>query len=919
MPHVAYGAGKNIYNKCMFKDEVIPTYAQGAYQLEIKKKSKAFHSFKMDEGNVIRAVGGKCHKKCQKYCGLAFKLINEDNADSDVQTRELHERLDNMYGGKKKKGDAKESENETLAKDMNLYLNFDQISKCLQYCAAGETYRGHRVEYKADDGKSVQGFGEKIEVSNDIVCSEDGESSASYPYYIGRSKGDFHLKVVNSGENYKNILGSEPANKIYTCGYETLFVDSCNEGKCQNLSGRYRWQNGQFKMPLNLRRNDDIELRYYGRYHSDKKYNTSDYNLYFHLDVIPGGKLASQFDFPPPDQDDYDDDKKKSDQKDDDSFIELGRGCFRGGILSVNGASNPKIFLKDKNNVMSKYGKSKKAYCNSKYKVDNKAGIGCLKPKSGAGYNKMIFPDFAVSSTFQCDVNEPLLWLNDFDQSKSSGGYNLDITWRGCRVDNASAVLKYMVVKVDGDGDDQFTENSIKFRDAVNKAIKSGKWKSIGSDEEIVIKEKGRVYVKIDYHPQYRNEIESNVKRLFSHIANMKDINDNHRSALGFGGFEVIAGEGLQDGGDIFCQTIREFKDQIFGRDRKSGLVKRIYTGIIEDSAFVHMVRIAMIIFISYTAIAFMLGISQINQKEAIIKIIKLSIVAAIVSETSWQLFYEQFLIIFVEGLDVLVDNFSYSEGSVTCSAGGPKILFRLNQYISEIWGSDVVWPKFWALFFSSVAGFITAIVMFIAIIVYTVCLMRAFILYLMSLISIGIMIILAPVMIPLILFGFTKRIFDGWIKQFFVLVLQTVAVFAGISIFLGVMELLFQATLYFTICKSCLLSFFHLFCLIQYWVPVSNSHYPAGAMTPVYQLIPAICMLFVAQIMFTTISNIPSVLGRIVSFGAMSLDAKLGSFTGPAMSAAGKLPSMGLSKASSQKNATELKGREKLDKKKMR
>ncbi len=218
--------------------------------------------------------------------------------------------------------------------------------------------------------------------------------------------------------------------------------------------------------------------------------------------------------------------------------------------------------------------------------------------------------------------------------------------------------------------------------------------------------------------------------------------------------------------------------NNLFGTDNDYGLIRNIYTGITQNTAYRSVVSALLSLYIMFTAFSFLTGNLNITHTELIIRVIKVSIVSALISsEYSWSFFNDYLFSYFVGGVQQMV-NIIQEAGATGPGASSSIISLMI---------APQTMAKLWALLFVDWRGFIYIILFLIALAFLFALTLEATIIYLTALVAIGMIIVMAPIFICCMLFEITRSLFDNWLKQLIGYALQPIILFTGLA-FMGIL-----------------------------------------------------------------------------------------------------------------------------------
>ncbi len=245
------------------------------------------------------------------------------------------------------------------------------------------------------------------------------------------------------------------------------------------------------------------------------------------------------------------------------------------------------------------------------------------------------------------------------------------------------------------------------------------------------------------------------------------------------GQYIVVIKSGVRNVGfDPFAQLADKFKEMFFGSGADNlGLVPQLYNNILKQPGFRKTVSALLSMYIMFMGMGFLIGITKFTKHELFNRIFKVLIISVLISvDTSWQFFYDNFFNLFINGLQQLV-------GYIQEAATGGKT--QGGESIIALIFAEQTFSKLLALLLMDFSGFIYCIV-FLCLMGFIVAMyLKAYILYITSLMMIGIIISMAPIFLCFLLFQATKYLFDNWLKQLITYSFQPIILFASLA-FLG-------------------------------------------------------------------------------------------------------------------------------------
>ncbi|MBL0318319.1 MAG: type IV secretion system protein [Alphaproteobacteria bacterium] len=245
-----------------------------------------------------------------------------------------------------------------------------------------------------------------------------------------------------------------------------------------------------------------------------------------------------------------------------------------------------------------------------------------------------------------------------------------------------------------------------------------------------------------------------------------------------------------------------------FIQDFLDNVTVGIYKQLVRDSEIKKVIQACLVLYIIFTSIMFMLGLIDMTQGELLIRIIKLTLVSLVISDKSWDFFNFYFFSIFTKGSYFLTALYA-TAGSHTTSFGNyfapvnfdPAYPMEFFDGLLQTILSPETLQKILAVVFDDFWGIILAIGMYIGIILFVLAIIKATVTYVIAIMVMSFIIILFPLFVCFSLFQITREIFKSYIKSWIAYALQTVFLFAFISLFTGMTFLTLYTNLGFRAC----------------------------------------------------------------------------------------------------------------------
>ncbi|AIL65802.1 Type IV secretion system protein virB6 [Rickettsiales bacterium Ac37b] len=233
----------------------------------------------------------------------------------------------------------------------------------------------------------------------------------------------------------------------------------------------------------------------------------------------------------------------------------------------------------------------------------------------------------------------------------------------------------------------------------------------------------------------------------------------------------------------IVCYIMNIVKSTLF--DSNTGAIPVIFNKMTCSNTtdkstcydYLTSIRALLTLFVMIYAISFMFGLVQISQLDLVLRVMKMGLVLALTSPNSWQFFYSNFFDIFIDGSAQLVNMMNGNDGSVA-----NPFTFADHVLAVMLFSKTAVF-RLIALLFSSKFGIIYLVMILYGVFIYIGAMFKAVIVYMMAYVATGLLISLAPIFIPCILFSMTRHVFDNWLKYLGKYALEPVILLTGLGI----------------------------------------------------------------------------------------------------------------------------------------
>ena len=258
------------------------------------------------------------------------------------------------------------------------------------------------------------------------------------------------------------------------------------------------------------------------------------------------------------------------------------------------------------------------------------------------------------------------------------------------------------------------------------------------------------------------------------------------------------------------AQIINMVRGYFFGdpHTNTQGVIQDIFNSFVRNSDFIQAIRALLMLYIVYTGISYMIGLAPITQQDGLVRLFKIAIIITLTSDNSWEFFNKYLFSIFTDGSLELIAKLTASASLDTATiTEDPSIIFdNFAEPIKKMFSTAVL-KKAFAVGMSSAVGLIVMVVIFYGIYKYFMNIIRALIMYLVSVMGMAVLLMIAPIFISFILFKYTKEMFDSWLKMLMSFLFQPLFLFVCLAMFNNLLLLGLQSILSFTVCSACLVS----------------------------------------------------------------------------------------------------------------
>ncbi|WP_341814172.1 type IV secretion system protein [Wolbachia endosymbiont (group A) of Machimus atricapillus] len=226
-----------------------------------------------------------------------------------------------------------------------------------------------------------------------------------------------------------------------------------------------------------------------------------------------------------------------------------------------------------------------------------------------------------------------------------------------------------------------------------------------------------------------------------------------------------------------------------------------------KGSSFHNFVLSLLVLFVMISSLLYLFGMIRETKHDMLIRMMKITLVIVLISPGSFRFFYDHFLVLFVKGLEQLISiitNFAPNMNTGSIAQGDEAKLFKFMEDMFNKFFAYSVWKKFAAfLHYQMWASLLMIPAIFIGIVLYFLLCLYAYIIFLSGFMGIAFLIAIMPLFLISILFSPLKSLFEGWIKFCISFCLQSIMIFALLSLLASIIMNTFYRQLGFTVCYN--------------------------------------------------------------------------------------------------------------------
>ena len=273
----------------------------------------------------------------------------------------------------------------------------------------------------------------------------------------------------------------------------------------------------------------------------------------------------------------------------------------------------------------------------------------------------------------------------------------------------------------------------------------------------------------------------------------------------------------------IFREPIYDIKVRLFGSNGEGGIIQNSFNNFINDTRVIGIIRAILVFYICYTALMLLIGETSFTPGECVNRILRFSVVVAVLSPGGWELLDTYIFDLIITGAMELISNY-FPDVLI------PGVIYDTpeEKVISTFEAMFTYLLDLRYLYNIGMIALQNPIIAFIAIFSLIVVLHSIFkmiLLYVVSIFSLGFLMMLSPIFIPFYLFEYTKKMASTWLSMLFSLALQPLLLFIAGGLILNMVWIVFTSILAFDVQNRC----YFAFCLLQLPEAVSQYNTPVS------------------------------------------------------------------------------------------
>ena len=274
--------------------------------------------------------------------------------------------------------------------------------------------------------------------------------------------------------------------------------------------------------------------------------------------------------------------------------------------------------------------------------------------------------------------------------------------------------------------------------------------------------------------------------------------------------------------------------------------------GSADKSSCINMLNVIRAFLIAYIVIfglGFAIGTIHLGQMDFLIRVLKVVIIGGLISDNTFN-FFNLYL------FDLI---FNATAEIMTSIIGvGNNLEGALSSYFHSVY--DLIFAEIFsiqllALLGTGLNGLILFVLVVIALIFFLIAVFEFVVVYVLSSVSVAVLLSLAPLFLTFMLFDFTKHLFDNWLRYILRYIFEPVIMFIGVFFLTQMFLIYIDYVLGYSVCWKCNAPF---------QIPFLDAFFPFLANL---KTVPIFCIYWLSPWGYDAISyNFASALTNVVS-----------------------------------------------------
>lgn len=237
---------------------------------------------------------------------------------------------------------------------------------------------------------------------------------------------------------------------------------------------------------------------------------------------------------------------------------------------------------------------------------------------------------------------------------------------------------------------------------------------------------------------------------------------------------------------------------------------------------FFNYVKALLTLYVMIYGMMFLSGMVKASYKDIVIRVVKIGLVAGLLSGQTFLWFQEYVFNFVIDFTDQIIANFSgfsaissvnssgvaasnYT-GNTNISGAGPFIF--LDTIFTKMFMGQTFWAQLMAIMGMGLIGLLYFVIVGLGIVIMLIVCLRAVAVYIIAMIAIAFLISLAPMFLTFMLFSTTYYLFENWYKALFRYMMEPVILMIGVIVLLQIFTMYIDEVLSYSVCWKCALSF---------------------------------------------------------------------------------------------------------------